>query len=338
MGKEKLKKGKSSIVALPEIMTMIRQPNSVTNAKYDYSLTQQRVFISVVKELQDSITKHNNGGVPISQLNLFTEHADFVRFTLPLKGICKDKSYYAEAIDAVEKIANIPFRFAAKNPTTGEDALRVGGLFTAYVPNKYDRSITIEMPKDVAKQMIMLKEGYTSFAYEIAFNARNKYTVRIYQLISRWKDRGGYKISLKDFKDWLMLGDKYNDYAQLKRRVIDPAYNELYQKADCWFEIAQVEREGKTVKYLHIKIITVDDVGKFHKLRDDNYNMLKIHFGFTDKHLDQIRPILQSMYLVDRLRSKIIELDQFIKETDTHIGDKPSYVVKSILNEFKKGK
>ena len=324
------KKSRSNTIALPQMMTMIRQPNSVTNAKYDYTLTQQRVFLSIIKHLQTSIIQHNNNGIPIGQLALFMEYQDLVKFDLPMKGICKSKNHYAEAVDAIEKIANIPFRFAAKNPLTGEETLSVGGLFRAYIPKKYDRSVNIEMHKDVAKHLIMLNQGYTSFAYEIAFNAKNKYTVRIYQLISRWKDKGGYRISLDDFKDWLGLDEKYNDYSQLKRRVIDPTYYELFEKSDCWFEIAKVEKEGKAVKYLHLKIITLDDVSRFNKLKDDNYQMLKMHFGFTDKHLEQIRPILQSINLVERLRTKILELGTFVKQTDTHIGDLPSYVVTSI--------
>jgi len=78
-----------------------------------------------------------------------------------MQEICKDKRYYSEAIDAIEKIANIPFRFACKNPTTGEETLSVGGLFRAYLPKKYDRRITIDMHKDVAKHLIMLNQGYT---------------------------------------------------------------------------------------------------------------------------------------------------------------------------------
>lgn len=332
------KKSRSNTIALPEMLTMIRQPNSVTNAKYNYTLIQQRVFISLIKELQAAITQHNNGGVPLGQLSLFIENKDLVKFDLPLQEICKNKNHYAEALDAIEKIANIPFRFATKNPSTGEDTWRLGGLFTAYAPLKYERLLTVEMHRDVAKHLIMLNNGYTSFAYEIAFNAKNKYTVRIYQLISRWKDRGGLKISVDDFKDWLGLDEKYNDYFDLKRRVIDPAYNELYERSDCWFEISQVEKEGKAVKYLHLKIITLNDVSKYNTLRDNNYQMLKMHFGFTDKHFEQVRPILQSINLVEHLRSKILELWTFVKETDTHIGDLPSYAVTSIINEFKKSK
>jgi len=62
------KKSRSSTIALPEMLTMIRQPNSVTNAKYNYTLIQQRVFISLIKELQTAITQHNNNGVPLASL------------------------------------------------------------------------------------------------------------------------------------------------------------------------------------------------------------------------------------------------------------------------------
>src|ERR1022692_2325278 len=90
------KKSRSNTIALPQMMTMIRQPNSVTNAKYDYTLTQQRVFLSIIKHLQTSIIQHNNNGIPIGQLALFMEYQDLVKFALPMKDLCKDKRYYAE--------------------------------------------------------------------------------------------------------------------------------------------------------------------------------------------------------------------------------------------------
>src|ERR1035437_4880301 len=150
----------------------------------------------------------------------------------------------------------------------------------------------------------MLNQGYTNFAYEIAFNAKNKYSARIYQLISRWKDKGGFKMSIDEFRDWLVLGDKYTNFAQLKRRIIDPAYKELYKKADTWFEVAKVEKEGKAVKYLHFKIITVEELGTFNKKKDQILNMLKMHFGFTADHITKVMPVLMAAHNLSRIEMK----------------------------------
>src|ERR1035437_10946776 len=122
------KKKENNYAMLPELITMVRQPNRVTNAKYDYTLTQQRILLRIMKELQDTITKFDKG-TPEQQLNLFkeSEHELFLR--IPLKDVCKDKSYYDEVRVALEQIANIPVQFAGVDPLTGESAKRIGGLF-----------------------------------------------------------------------------------------------------------------------------------------------------------------------------------------------------------------
>ena len=60
--------------------------------------------------------------------------------------------------------------------------------------------------------LLNVDKGFTQFIKEIAFNASSKYTIRLYMLISSWKNKGGFSIDMGKFRKWLKLENKYNDY------------------------------------------------------------------------------------------------------------------------------
>jgi plasmid replication initiation protein len=116
-------------------------------------------------------------------------------------------------------------------------------------------------------------------------------------LISSWKSKGGFTISIADFREMLMLGDKYPTYKDLKARVIKPAQDELFEKADCWFNCNTRDfeiRKGRTVTQLHFKVI-VPDLKQLKEVKKQKIiEMLRIHFGFKEEHLlDAKAPTIQ---------------------------------------------
>lgn len=319
---------------LPQIFTMIRQPNRVTSATYDYTLTQQRVLLSIMKSLQVAINEIDKGNKP-QQLSLFKTTSDTITLSLSLRDISHSKYQYDEVKKAVEMIANIPFKFSGVDPVTGVKATSVGGLFRAYIPeDKYKREITVEIAKDIAYRLVSIGEGWTKFAFEIAFNSKNKYTPRVYQLISRWKDKGGVKISLKDFREWLVLGDKYPTFKDLKKRIIDPAKNELFEKADCWFEVGEAERSGRAITMLNFKIITRKSAEEVDIRKNNIIGILRLHFGFKEEHMKKIGHLLNNSSIHNALYEKAIELHTYFTD-HPEIENIPSYTLKSLLSRFK---
>lgn len=319
---------------IPQIMTMIRQPNRVTSASYDYTLVQQRVFLSIMKSLQEAINEMGRGGAA-NQLNLFKTTDDLIHMRLSLKDISRSKYQYDEVKDAVELISTIPFKFSGVDPITGAKATSVGGLFRAYIPeDKYIREITVEIKKDIAYRLISINEGWTKFSFEIAYNAKNKYTSRIYQLISRWKDRGGLKISLVEFREMLSIGDKYPTFQDLLKRIINPAKAELHEKADCWFEMAEIEKVGRKVSMLHFKIITPGVAEAIEVRKGNIIGILRLHFGFKDVHMEKVKHLINKSEFHTPIYDKIIELKEHFN-VHPEIENVPNYTVAALLARFK---
>ena len=285
-------KKRGTKVTLPATQDYCFQPNRITDAIYDYTLIQEKLFNSVMFKLQDAI-KISYKGENYQQLTLWKnmEVEGKGNLKIPLSDITIPQ-HYASVKKALEKLASIVVKIPVK-----ENMLRITGLLTAEIPNvpDYNSIIDIYIDKLVAKYLIEIeKDSYgkpiqwTYFMYQVAQNASNKYTARIYKRLCSWKKKGGLTMSLEEFRDWLVLGDKYKSFSDIKKFILVPVQNELFEKADLWFNCKVdnfVTRKCNKVTHLNFKIITPDLLEREDKLKDQAFNMLRTYFKFQDKHI-----------------------------------------------------
>ncbi len=332
------KKGKGNkrtgMVRLPETITWIKQPNKVTKMSYDFTVFQLRIFLGILVDLQSHIEEVISGK-EVTQLDLFQRSkGDTIRLTIPIKnfGVTPDK--YGDLKVAMRKLATIPVELDCQDPDSGTEYWVVKGLFTAYIPKeKYSREVIIELDKPIAKYLLDTKPGWSKFKYEIVNQSNNKYTFRIYILISSWKRKGGLRIPLADFRKMLGLENKYSEYKDLYKRVIKPAYDELFEKSDCWFEVGEVEKKGKEITHLNFKIIKImsEQERKIYDSKSDQViNWCKQHFKFEDKHIKALYKLITED-TINILHTKVALLSNTLK-TDT-INSVPEYVLRALQNE-----
>lgn len=342
----KTTKHRKKIVALPELRDYVYQPNRVTNALYDYSLIQEKIFNFVIFYLQEAIKRSLNGQ-DYGQLELFANsNENIIRLNVPLNYIAIP-SQYGKVRESARQLAGIVVSLKKTDEKTGEKFLRFTGLFSeVQIPLDTKRSsyLTIEIKKDVAKMLIEIDKGtngkprnYTGFNLQIANSGKNKYTSRIYKLISSWKEKGGFYMSLDEFRNWLQLDSKYKDYSDIKKRILLPVQEELKDKADCWFNCTSSDfekKEGKKVIGLHFKVITPLFEEQHRKISDNLKGMLKLHFKFTDDHIKQLEPIFSKKVDINLVQYKLLQLHEQIHDRSRKIVNPQAYIIRSLLNEF----
>lgn len=336
------KKNGPLIPQLPQLMTLIKQPNRVTNARYDYTLLQQKALLIILHAMQESMDEQLKNPKTVVQLALFKSSDKSIELRLPLKSLTKKPSEYNELINTFDSLRKISIEFPYKDESGVNFKLYTGLIekFALPVANatndekkKYRKEIIIWINKSLAERMVLLDGGYTKFHLEIALNAKCKYTPRIYQLMCKWKDKGGFQMKIEEFRNWLVLGDKHQDYKDLKKNILVPTHNELYQKADVWFEVDKV-MDGKRVSGLKFKIITNETLKAADIQRDNVINMLRMHFSFTSAHIEEISYIINKPHLLTSFNNKLIELHDFLSRTQD-IADVPAYTLKTLKNAFK---
>lgn len=326
-------------ISLPVRRDYILQPNRITDATYEYSLYQEKLLNAVIFNLQEVI-QVSFKNEDYKQLTIWKNlNSDSkINIKVALRDICKPQ-HYDNVKEALTKLAGIVVKIATENQT-----VKIGGLLTAEIPitPNYNSVIDIFIERHVAKWLIEIDKNefgkpihWTRFMYQITQSASNKYTAKIYKRLCSWREKGGFMISLDKFREWLVIENKYKDLYAIKTRILLPVQKDLIEKADLWFNCNShdfVTKQGN-VTYLNFKIITPDIKDKEAKLKDHVFHLLKTHFRFEARNIEQIRPIFDNAP-PSIILEKINDLYQHYQQNSHKIKDITGYVTSSLLNEF----
>lgn len=334
----KVTKKRKKLIALPgEYMTKVYVRNNVANARYSYSLMQERIFNFVIFYLRH-YTKQVIAGNKPDQLELFKVNPDKnIDITIPLSMLCDTPSYYGQVRKSAQELASITVMI--EHNKDGKEWVRYRGLFSYVdVPKENNRSasLVIQISRDVAEMLVNIEvkdkipTNYTSFIYQICAFAKNKYTPRLYKFISGWKVKKYRPTTLTELRELLQLGDKYKDFNDIKNRILEPVRKELTEKADCWFNYTLM-MEGKKVTGIKFIVIDVKFQEYQGKMKDYIIYLLKDHLKLTDGHIDVLRPLLEDFNNYDAITYKVVDVANRIR-TDRTITNPQAYAVKAIQN------
>ncbi len=347
---KKTKKTGTEII-LPGTNTTIYQSNRITNGRYKgFTLIQSKLFIALIKQLQAAI-KLDMEGKSWNQLDLF-DSADkrLFRIGIPLSEIGKPNQY-KEIADSATAFTTLSIRI---KPPEGYDSIATLAARIDLPTKESGRAVLyIYLLKEVGEQLIIMDknlrggpEKYTNYLYEVAMGSKNKYTPKIYWIISSWKVKGGFKMLYETLREQLGIEPgEYPEYSDFKKRVLIPVQQELEKKANCWFNCLDKEfeeRVGKKVVTLNFKVITPDLVQEQGIKVDNIKHLLRLHAGFTDKHIERIAPIFKNSVDYQAVQLKLLELRAYLKDSQgkdskgNTINDIPGWICISLLNEFEK--
>lgn len=232
-------------------LTWLIQPITITVSKFDYDTTQTKFLVAIVEGLQESIKQSVTKEV--TQLPLFSDglNDNELQMNIPLKNLGVDPRRYTEIKDSLKKLATTPFEMAVKDEN-GKNYTRYSGLCEVYIPEgKYIREVMVKIKKDVAMKLVDAKEnGYQKYLKQVMMKTKNKYTQRLYLLITSWKVKGEFSIKVSSLRSILQLEDKYSRWSSFNGNVIRPAAKELKENYDaglceCYFEAEYVYKNGK---------------------------------------------------------------------------------------------
>lgn len=235
----------------------IRQPRSVSRMEYRMDIIQLRAFACLMEKLEPFVIELlgiYNKNKDDKQLSLFDlpqarqyiDRDGMFMFSIPMKSLGISTGYYKRAKASLDELTTIPVSIPYRDEK-GEERVKVGPAF--YIDTKaekdarYVKEFKIGMIRSVLDTMVDIRLGYNDHLKRIAFVSSNVNTVRLYVLTVSNTIRGkksSFEISLEDFRDFLGLytevkgkkEPKYKRYADLEKRVLIPATEELKRLAD----------------------------------------------------------------------------------------------------------
>ena len=255
----------------------IPQPNRVTEMRYATNGIEENMFTLVMDALRlhmtgEKLTYEDLWGEPVFQINLKNiapgnkPNKTFAR----LRGMQKRE-----------------FGYTYTSPQNGKEVEVFGSIFTTIL--KKENDIEIHINKYAIPWLTYIDKGTTYFNKKTALSLKGGHTKRLYKFLSSWKNKGGTNKRILELKEMLDITDKYPKVIELKRRVLDPARDEMInnQNCDVWFEYSTYAsgNEGRKHDYIKFKIHP--------RFKSNNERLEELRNGVGFEHFNEVLKFLQ---------------------------------------------
>jgi len=218
-----------------ENQNVITKSNHLIEAGYKLSLNEQRLVLSGISKID------SRKGIPEKIKITAKEFSD--QYNLPM-----NKSYET-LLEAADKLYERDIQMNDERYNT-----RIRWLSS----RSYARGegyVSLSFSREVSTYLTKLKKEFTSYKASLIRNLKSPYSIRLFELLIRWKNTGRYIVKLQDFKTNLELDGKYDRFTNLRKRVIDPSIKELKDNCGMIIECTPI-KNGRTIESLEFKFHT----------------------------------------------------------------------------------
>lgn len=306
----------------------IKQPNHVSTARFNYSLTvlEKNIIYTIIEELQKIMSRDLNQKY-INQ-----------RITVELKTLEQNRNY-SRIKNAIKKLGSKHVEFDVVIPKTG----KMTGFSTSLISglrHEYNSGLIIlNIPEDACRFFCYIGGGFTSFQKTIAISLNSVYSKYLYELCCRWEDRGGYSCSIEELKIYLSITDKYNQIVHLRAKVLEQAKEELKKKADLFFTYS-LTKVGRKYSNISFKIHrNTQGNEEYYGVREEHfiyvYNFLIRFFpNYDDNKAANYADIIANGGYVEKAYYRFVKLEDQLEARYKTKKDIKNILLKSILPEY----
>ena len=217
---------------------LVVKSNHIIEASYRLSVAEQRVILSAISQVRRD--------KPVTDEVLYSVTAT------DLAQLCgtDPKTAYRDLQNAAERLQTrrVSLILEPDGITIRSKRRRV----TCWVQtvDYIDQEGRIEMRfgKDILPYLTGLQREFTRYALSDVAKMTSAYGIRLYELLVQWPE-GHREVALDDLRRWLQLEDRYPSIKDLKRRVLDPAVEQINEHSPLGLTWSQ-RKTGRKVTHL----------------------------------------------------------------------------------------
>lgn len=217
-------------LAIPFEEYKIVKSNPFVEARYDWTTQMHRVIMMMIAQVRKDDTDFGTQRVHIRDLKALSATTS--------------NTIYEDAANAARALLDQKIEIRkASGEYHGYNLMSD----THYYPNR--GYIEARFNPHMKPFLLQLRERFTQYRLKQAMQLCSPYSIRFYELCSRWADIGWFDLSVEDLRKMLKLEAKYKRTADLRRYVVDQAREELKEKCDLYLSYTQVKRGRATVGF-----------------------------------------------------------------------------------------
>jgi plasmid replication initiation protein len=214
---------------------IVTKSNELIRASYKLTVNEQRLVLTCIAQLdpRKPIPKTKDGDIKPIRVSV-SEFAE---------------SYHiSERSTAYTALQEATDRLYERDIKTYDETGKRYGRFRWVQAVEYHQGqgyVELTFTQRVAPYITLLHRQFTTYKLKQVAQVNSIYAIRIFELLMQFKSTGVLVMAIDEFKLLLELKDKYDRFANLKARVIEPAIRELASKANLeisWEPIRQNRR------------------------------------------------------------------------------------------------
>ena len=298
---------------------LVVKANKLIEARYSLNLNEQKVILYAVSKLDREKEKFN-----ILEL----ETREFVK----LLGTTSFR--YVEIKELVVGL----MKKQVSIETVESDLVANWVSSIKYIKNT--GRIELEFSENLMPYLLQLKESFTRYELKNILYLKNKYSIRIYELLKQYETIGKRKFDLEEFKKLLVLEDQYERFYDLNRFVLEKAKYEINDNTDLIIDYEKITKGRKIVGLLfkieskdQDKEIYIDYLNEFYNIKE-----MKLKMGLQQENFstDQIMSVYEKA--VEKAGNEDIDLFEYVRLNYNHIKanarNKFAYLLKALENDY----
>ena len=209
----------------------IKQHNTITSGRYDFSACQLDILFMLLASLDESDEVNKQYHIRVKDIELITGR----------------KWNYQQLREGTEDMMSRVFEIQMPQ------GLRQIVLFTTVQYLDGTGSFYMKINEDARPYFFDLKNNFTLLELKSVLSCTSKHAKRLYSLACQWRGTGGHTYNIGEFKEMLGLKDpkgkekeQYTQIGELKKYVLDIAKKQINEHTDIVFDYELIKIRGRS--------------------------------------------------------------------------------------------
>lgn len=212
--------------------------NHIISASYSLSVVEQRLILACITQVRRD--------EPITDEVLYeVTAAEFAE----LCGV-HPKTAYRDLKQAAEQLfeRKVTILFEPNGSRRHAEKQKTRWVQTVnYVDNA--GVVRLRFSKDILPFLTGLTEQFTRYEFSAVAAMNSMHAIRLFELLAQYETLGEREITIAQVQEWLQLENRYPMFADLKRRVIEPAVAQINEHSPLQVKWEQ-RKTGRKVTHL----------------------------------------------------------------------------------------
>lgn len=221
-------------------LTVVKS-NKVVEASYMLTLAEQRVLLACIAQIDSRAVLTENYRFEITASGV----AD-------LAGLENLTNAYRDLKKAAEKLYDRSVIIDEPDPDNPQITQRKTRWISSidYVPG--EGKLVLSFSVGIIPYLSQLSREFTKYKLKHVARFESVYSIRLYELLVQWSSAGEREIEVEWLKRQFQVAEKYDRVVDLKKRVIDPAVEEINQHSNFWVRYGQ-RKSGRTITHFQFQ-------------------------------------------------------------------------------------